>query len=80
MQTIFDREFRREKNLEIMKREAAKASGVQEKKGTKTAEQIQKEKEERMVKKISEIEEGFFKHVSTDAEDLDAIRARGEMN
>ena len=32
-----------------------------------------------MAAKITEIEEGFFKHVSTDGEDLDIIKARGEL-
>ena len=63
-----------------MKKEAAKANVVHEKKGAKTAEQIQKEKEAKMAAKITEIEEDFFKHVATDGEDLDTIKARGEMN
>jgi hypothetical protein len=33
-----------------------------------------------MTNTISEIEEEFFKHVASNGEDLDTIKARGELN
>jgi hypothetical protein len=33
-----------------------------------------------MVSKIAELEEEFFKKVATDGEDIDMIKARGELS
>lgn len=38
------------------------------------------EKKVKMENKIVEIEEGFFKHVATGGDDLDTIKARGELS
>lgn len=78
MQNIFEREFRREKNLEIQKKDAAKKPEA-DKRGGKgmSAEEKAKEKEKKLAERITEIEEDFFKHVAT-GDDIDMIKARGE--
>ena len=80
MQQIFEREFRREKNLEIAKRVDPKAA-------KKAAQQKQvdpeKEKaaaEERMKTKLQTIDEKFFSHIAKDEGELNMIKARGEAN
>jgi len=82
MFTIFDREFKREKNLEIMKKEQTKAEEkklADKAKGGQSKEEKLKEKETKMSAKISELEEDFFKKVATDNEDINTIKARGEL-
>ena len=37
------------------------------------------EKERDLAENLKNIEEGFFKHVADDANDIDVIKARGEM-
>ena len=76
MQTIFEREFRREKNLEVAKKLANDALSKQSKAPKQSAEAQMAEKEKKMKEKIDTIENGFFKHVSVD-DDLEAIKARG---
>lgn len=64
MATIFDREFRREKNLEQAKRQA------EMKKPVKKDNTVHDKKAEKLNQYIHDLEEGFFKHV---AEDGDAL-------
>lgn len=65
MATIFDREFRREKNLEMAKRQADL------KKPVKRDNTILEKKAAQMTSYLNELEEGFFKHVAEgDAEQL----------
>lgn len=77
MQTIFDREFRREKNLEIAKKLAAgdpkKAKATQKVDPKAEAE----EKRAAMKETIATLEEDFFKRIAKDEQDLDEIKARG---
>ena len=80
MQTIFEREARREKNLEIAKKLATDdKKGPAAKKGTADPEKLKKQAEEKLAEDLKKIEEGFFKHVADDDNDLDVIKARGEM-
>jgi hypothetical protein len=80
MQTIFEREFRREKNLEIMKKLANDAKPTAAKEKQKNIEKMQLEKEIAAKQRLTEIEEKFFVHVSKDGEDIEVIKARGEMS
>ena len=76
MGQIFDREFRREKNLLTSKKLSKDAGSKAKKGGDKKADagaNVNDQKE-----KISKIEEEFFNTVSKD-EDLAAIKARGQM-
>lgn len=73
---IFEREFRREKNLMTSKKLSGDAGGKDKK--VLDAGIIQ-EKEDAMKNTLVTIEEEFFKKVSED-DDLDAIKARAEMN
>ena len=73
MGQIFDREFRREKNL-ITSKKLNKDAGAAKKDPSK----VQAEKEEKMSEAIKDIEEQFFKKVSED-DDINAIMARGEL-
>ena len=75
MQTIFEREFRREKNLEIQKKFEKEAKAPPKK--VVDPEKVQKEREEKMKTMLEEQRELFFKTVS-EGEDMEAIRARGE--
>jgi len=75
MQSIFDREYRREKQLENQRRLEGAAKAPSKK--ASDPEKIKIEKEERMNAKLEEQREFFFKSVS-EGEDLEAIRARGE--
>lgn len=77
MQQIFDREFRREKNLEIMKKMANDAKPVSKKE--KNPEQVAREKEALQKEKIKDIEEKFFTQVADEQFDVNAIKARGAM-
>lgn len=70
MQTIFEREFRREKNLEVAKRQAEKGKPAQKKDNTQKAE-------EKLKARLKEIEENFFNTVAEDENARDAIKARG---
>ena len=77
MQTIFEREFRREKNLEIAKRVDPK----DKKKGVKIApidpEILKAEAQDKMKSKLNTIDEKFFKHIAKDEGELNMIKARG---
>jgi dynein intermediate chain 2 len=75
MQSIFDREYRREKQLENQRRLESQAKAPAKK--AVDPEKAKREKEEKMTSKLEEQREFFFKTVS-EGEDLDAIRARGE--
>lgn len=71
MATIFDREFRREKNLEQAKRQA------EMKKPIKKDNTIQDKKAEKMNQMLNDLEENFFKHVAEDQDALATIKQRG---
>ena len=74
MATIFDREFRREKNLEMAKRQA------EMKKPAKRDNTIVDKKQEKLNAYLNELEETFFKDVSKDdPESLATIKQRGEV-
>lgn len=79
MQQIFEREFRREKNLEVMKKLANDAK-MAPKKASEDPKKVEADREMNMKKQIDDIQETFFKHVATEEHDADAIRARGELN
>lgn len=70
MATIFDREFRREKNLELAKRQA------ELKKPIKKDNTVLEKKQQQMAQYMQELEEGFFKHVAEDPKQLAEIKAR----
>jgi hypothetical protein len=72
MATIFEREFRREKNLEMAKRQA------EQKKPTKKDNSVAEKKAAALAQQLHELEDGFFKHVAEDAEALSVIKKRGE--
>jgi hypothetical protein len=72
MATIFDREFRREKNLELAKRQA------ELKKPVKKDNSVAEKKAQQMTQYLNELEDGFFKHVAEDPEQLAAIKKRGD--
>jgi len=81
MQLVFEREARREKNLEIAKKLANDALAKQpNKKGAVDPEKLKKEAEAKLAEDLKGIEEGFFKHVAVDDNDMDVIKARGEMS
>ena len=75
MGQIFDREFRREKNL-LTQKKLNKDAGKKDQKKDKKADPAQKESEQKA--QLNSIEEDFFNIVSKD-DDLAAIKARGEM-
>jgi dynein intermediate chain 2 len=78
MQLIFEREFRREKNLEVMKKLANDAKNAPKKGGKDDdPKKIEQQKEAELKAKIDVIQENFFKHVATEEHDADAIKARG---
>ena len=62
MATIFDREFRREKNLELAKRQA------ELKKPVKKDNSVAEKKAQQMTQYLHDLEDGFFKHVAEDPE------------
>jgi len=70
MAAIFDREFKREKNLEQAKRQA------EMKKPTKKDNTINDKKAEKMNQIINDLEEKFFTEVSKD-DDIHQIKQRG---
>lgn len=80
MQQVFEREARREKNLDIAKKLASDAllKAPAAKKGV-DPEKEAKAREQEHADNLKNIEEGFFKHVAVDGNDLDVIKARGEM-
>ena len=72
MASIFEREFKREKNLEQAKRQADM------KKPTKKDNTVFDKKAEKMNQYLNELEEKFFSQVSTDEQDLVQIKQRGD--
>lgn len=72
MQTIFEREFKREKNLEVAKRQADL------KKPTKRDNTLADKKAEKLNGFLNDLEENFFKHVADDNEHLEQIKQRGD--
>lgn len=70
MQTIFEREFRREKTLEVAKRQAEMKKPV--KKDNNTLDK----KLEKIGQQLTDLEENFFKNVSEDSEHLEQIKQR----
>lgn len=64
MATIFEREFRREKNLDVAKRQAELKKPV--KKDNNQADK----KAEKMNQYLHQLEDEFFKHVAEDSEQL----------
>lgn len=77
MGQIFEREFRREKNLLTSKKLTGEVGGKDKK--TKDTIKAMEEKDQAQKQALVQIEEDFFKKVSED-DDLDAIKARAEMN
>jgi len=74
MLTIFDREFRREKTLDVTKRladKAAKAPKKEDEEGDGAA---------KLEEKLSAIEEDFFQQVADDEEERAMIKAKGMAN
>lgn len=72
MATIFEREFKREKNLEMAKRQA------EMKKPVKKDNSNNEKKANQLNNYLHELEEGFFKHVAADdQEQLQNIKKRG---
>ena len=69
MATIFDREFRREKTLDVAKRLADKKGGAA--KAEKAVDQSALEQT------IADIETNFFNNVAEDEEEREMIRNRG---
>lgn len=76
MGQIFEREFKREKNLEISRKLAGDAAVKDKKKADK--EKLAQEKEVLLKERIETINEEFFKHVAESGEDVDKIKARGD--
>ena len=74
MGTIFDREFRREKNL-LTAKKLSKDAGKKGEKGKDPGQQ-KAEKETQLKENLVKIEEEFFNVVAKD-EDLSTIKARG---
>lgn len=77
MGQIFEREFRREKNLYTQKKLNKDAAGKDKKAKDVNKESAQKESQ--VKEQLQKIEEDFFVAVSKD-DDLSAIKARGELN
>lgn len=65
MATIFEREFRREKNLEVAKKQA------ELKKPTKKDNTVADKKQEKLNQQLNDLEEAFFKHVADDTDQLE---------
>lgn len=74
MQTIFEREFKREKQLEVAKRQADM------KKPAKRDNTVADKKAEKLNTYLNDLEENFFKHVAEDSEQLEQIKQRGEQD
>ena len=74
MGQIFEREFRREKNLYTQKKLNKDAD-----KKVKDVNKVAAEKETQVKEQLQKIEEEFFVAVSKD-DDISAIKARGELN
>jgi len=66
---IFEREFRREKTLDVAKRLADKKAPKKE--------VADDDKEQKLEERLSSIEENFFEMVGDDAEEREAIKHRG---
>jgi len=82
MQTIFEREARREKNLWLtnkLEKEAAEKAKAPTGKPKEDPEQLAKEKEADMKSQLNQIEEDFFKKVASEEYDVDQIKARGDI-
>jgi dynein intermediate chain 2 len=83
MGKIFDREFRREKTLDIAKRQALEAliKGKKVAKGEKPVdpEAIAVEKESEMKTRLMDIDEKFFEKISKDEGEQEMIKARGQL-
>ena len=62
MQTIFEREFRREKNLDFARRQA------ELKKPPKKDTNLAERKAAKLKETLTDLEESFFKHVAEDSE------------
>ena len=75
MQQIFERESKREKSLELAKKQATDGKPSKPK---VDAEKAAKQKEEALAGKIEAINEGFFKQVATSENPIEVIKARGE--
>lgn len=60
MQTIFEREFRREKNLEVAKRQGEKKGPAKDKKNDKIAERLEAQ--------LKDIEDKFFEQFPVEEE------------
>ena len=71
MASIFDREFRREKNLEQARRQA------EMKKPIKKDNTVLDKKADKMNQFLNDLEENFFKHVAEDGDALATIKQRG---
>lgn len=72
MASIFDREFRREKNLDVAKRQA------ELKKPVKKDNTVMDKRQQMLQQQLEELEQGFFKHVAEDQDQLSAIKKRGD--
>jgi dynein intermediate chain 2 len=72
MLTIFDREFRREKTLDVAKRLADKKPAKAKAEKNNKAEKLQGQ--------LEQIEENFFGMVAADEEEREQIKARGDAN
>ena len=72
MQMIFEREQRREKNLDVMKRLAEKKPA----KPVKDPAVQQQKKQEALEKHIQELDQKFFDHVCDGENDIEAVKQR----
>ena len=77
MQQIFERETRREKNLDIQRKLNTDPKPV---KKEKNPEKVQQEKEQAQKEKLKTIEEKFFEHVADEQFDVATIKARGDVS
>jgi len=80
MQHVFEREARREKNLEISKKLANDEKMKVPAQKKSDPEKAAVEREAEMKENLKNIEDNFFKHVAEDQNEIDAIKARGELN
>jgi dynein intermediate chain 2 len=76
MLQIFEREAKREKNLQVMRRLNNEKPGG---KKDKNPEQIAKEKEAKQKEELGLLEEKFFEKVADEHYDVATIKARGDM-
>merc|ERR1711935_218339 len=84
MVKIFEREFRREKTLDIAKKQAAEALLKSKKvpKGEQPVdpEQEAKAKEAELKTRLIDIDEKFFEKIAKDEADQEMIKARGQLH